>query len=69
MFILECAQVFRDSILIDMNNDPIKKCVEDDSLIMEFGRRMLQKHRELHKKAYVGLPVCESYPGRTLSAL
>ena len=46
-------KVFRDSILIDMNNDPIKKCVEDDSLIMEFGRRMLQKHREPHKKAYV----------------
>ena len=46
-------KVFRDSILIDMNNDPIKKCVEDDSLIMEFGRWMLQKHREPHKKAYV----------------
>ena len=44
---------FRDMILNEMNDDDVKRAVERDTLIKEFGRRLHEKHPEPQKKNYI----------------
>jgi hypothetical protein len=44
---------FRDQVLVTLNNDRVKQTILEDSLVLEFGNRLFESHKEQRYVPYV----------------